>query len=51
MDATTFTRESYLRTAFQMLDTDGSGKIDSSELANLLGGDEFRNMYTTEQLE
>ena len=32
MDATTFTRESYLRTAFQMLDTDGSGKIDAGEL-------------------
>lgn len=32
MDASVFTRESYLRTAFTMLDTDGSGKIDATEL-------------------
>jgi len=28
MDATMFLRESYLKTAFQMFDTDGSGRID-----------------------
>lgn len=50
MDAQTFTRESYLRTAFNMFDTDGSGQIDSNELLNLLAGEEFRNMYTPEQL-
>lgn len=32
MDATTFLRESYLKTAFKMFDTDGSGRIDASEL-------------------
>jgi len=32
MDATTFLRESYLKTAFKMFDTDGSGRIDSNEL-------------------
>mmetsp|Transcript_30038 Transcript_30038/g.39888 ORF Transcript_30038/g.39888 Transcript_30038/m.39888 type:complete len:157 (+) Transcript_30038:990-1460(+) len=46
IDATTFTRESYLKTAFQMFDTDGSGKIDATELLALLAGDEFKNMYT-----
>lgn len=46
MDAQTFTRESYLKTAFQMFDKDGSGQIDSEELLGLLAGDEFRNMYT-----
>jgi len=28
MDASMFLRESYLKTAFQMFDTDGSGRID-----------------------
>ena len=50
MDATTFMRESYLKTAFHMFDTDGSGKIDATEILQLLGGDEFKGMYTQEQL-
>lgn len=29
MDATTFLREAYLRTAFKMIDSDHSGKIDA----------------------
>ena len=48
MDATTFLRESYLKTAFQMFDKDGSGKIDSDELLQLLAGDEFKDVYTQE---
>ena len=51
MDAQTYTREAYLKTAFQMFDSDGSGQIDSNELLQLLAGDEFRNMYTQEQLD
>jgi len=51
MDANTFLRESYLKTAFQMFDTDNSGKIDSQEILQLLAGDEFRDMYTQEQLD
>lgn len=43
-------RESYIKTAFAMFDTDGSGKIDQTELLQLLGGDEFKDMYTEEQL-
>lgn len=51
MDAQTFTRESYLKTAFSMFDKDGSGQIDSEELMTLLAGDDFRNMYSQEQLD
>ena len=51
MDAQTFMREDYLRTAFQMFDTDKSGKIDASELKQLLEGEEFKGVYTREQLE
>jgi hypothetical protein len=29
-----------------MFDKDGSGKIDSSEIAALLSGDEFRDVYS-----
>ena len=50
MDQTTYVRDEYLRTSFNMLDRDGSGKIDSSELLSLLAGDEFRDVYTQEQL-
>ena len=50
MDAKTFMKEEYLKTAFNMFDTDGSGKIDSSELNNLLCGEEFKDIYTAEQL-
>jgi len=32
MDASVFAKEQNLKTAFAMFDTDGSGKIDSSEL-------------------
>lgn len=46
MDATTFLRDNYLKTAFAMFDTDGSGKIDSSELLQLLAGEEFRDVYS-----
>lgn len=51
MDARTFLRETYLKTAFQMFDTDNSGKIDSGELRQLLGGEEFQDVYTQNQLE
>ena len=51
MDATTFLRESYLKTAFKMFDTDSSGKIDTSELRTLLEGEEFRDVYSQAQLD
>ena len=51
MNAQTFLKEEYLKTAFRMFDTDGSGKIDITELRQLLGGEEFRDIYTEKQLE
>ena len=50
MDAQTFLREEYLRTAFAMFDADSSGKIDSSELNKLLSGEEFKDVYSEAQL-
>ena len=50
MDAQTFMKENYLRTAFNMFDQDGSGKIDASELNVLLSGEDFKDVYTPEQL-
>lgn len=51
MDAQVFMKESYLKTAFNMFDTDGSGKIDAQELNRLLSGDEFKDIYTADQLQ
>lgn len=36
MDAKLYMREEYLRTAFNMFDKDGSGKIDNEEIISLL---------------
>ena len=41
MDAQVYLRDDYLRTAFDMFDTDGSGKIDKSELVGILSGNEM----------
>jgi len=46
MNTTTFLKENYLKTAFQMFDQDGSGKIDTRELHQLIAGDEFKDLYT-----
>ena len=46
-----FLRDTYIKTAFQMLDKDQSGKIDSSELLQLLAGEEFRDVYSQGQLD
>ena len=51
MNATTFLKDQYLRTAFKMFDKDNSGKIDASEIGALLSGEEFKDLYTKEQLE
>lgn len=48
MSAQTFLREEYLKAAFKMFDTDGSGKIDKNELNTLLAGDEFKDVYSEE---
>jgi len=44
MDAQTFLRDDYLRTAFDMFDKDKSGKIDKSELISLLQGEDMANV-------
>ena len=51
MEATTFLKEQYLKSAFKMFDTDGSGKIDSVEIAKLLSGEEFLDVYSEQQLK
>ena len=51
MDAQTFMKEEALKTAFNMFDADGSGKIDAQELNRLLSGDDFKGIYTDEQLK
>jgi Ca2+-binding EF-hand superfamily protein len=51
MSAQTFLKDQYLRTAFKMFDKDNSGKIDASEIGALLSGEEFKDLYTKEQLE
>lgn len=38
-----FMREDYMKSAFDMFDKDGSGKIDKDELKMLLQGDELTN--------
>ena len=51
MEQQTYLKEDALRTAFNMFDVDGSGKIDASELDRLLSGDDFKGIYTDEQLK
>ena len=43
--------EANLNIAFKMFDKDNSGKIDASEIGALLSGEEFKDLYTKEQLE
>ena len=51
MNAQTFLKEQYLRTAFKMFDKDKSGKIDSKEIGQLLSGENFKDVYSQQQLE
>lgn len=51
MNAQTFLKDQYLRTAFRMFDKDNSGKIDANEIGALLAGEEFKDVYTKDQLE
>lgn len=43
-------REENLRAAFQMFDTDGSGKIDGAEIKQLLEGEDFKDQVSKDQL-
>lgn len=51
MDAQTYMRDDYLRTAFDMFDKDGSGKIDKSELLSLLQGEDMENTVPKDELQ
>ena len=50
MDAQIYLRDDYLRTAFDMFDTDGSGKIDKTELIGILSADDIQNQIPKDQL-
>lgn len=50
IDANVFMREDYLRTAFDMFDKDGSGKIDNEEVVALLNGDDLSNLVSKDAI-
>lgn len=50
MEASTFLKEQYLRTAFKMFDKDNSGTIDATEVASILGGEDFKDVFTSDQI-
>ncbi len=50
IDSNIFLREDYLRTAFNMFDKDGSGKIDNEEVINLLQGDDLGNFVSKDAI-
>jgi len=51
MDAQIFMREENLRVAFSMFDKDGSGKIDTKEVKELLEGEDFKDQISLEQVD
>ena len=51
MDEHIYLREDYLKTAFQMFDKDGSGKIDSQEVVALLSGDDMTNIISKQAID
>lgn len=51
MDAQIFLRDDYLRTAFDMFDKDGSGKIDKEEIRSLLCGEDLSQIVSKDELE
>lgn len=50
IDASLYMREDYLRTAFDMFDSDGSGKIDTEEIIAILSGDDLSNFVSKEAI-
>uniref|UniRef100_A0A7S3G0X5 Calcium-dependent protein kinase n=1 Tax=Strombidium rassoulzadegani TaxID=1082188 RepID=A0A7S3G0X5_9SPIT len=51
IDANVFMREDYLRTAFNMFDKDGSGKIDNEEVIALLQGEDLGNFVSKDAIK
>ena len=50
MDAQIYQRDDYIKTAFEMFDKDGSGKIDKTEVLQMLQGDEMQHLVSKEEL-
>ena len=50
IDQQTFMRDDYLKTAFNMFDKDGSGKISVDELKQILAGEDMSTLVTSEVL-
>lgn len=50
IDAQVFTREENMRAAFQMFDTDNSGKIDAKEVRQLLEGDDYKSHISSDKI-
>jgi len=50
LDAQTYMRNDYLKTAFDMFDADKSGKIDKNELIQLLQGEDVQNHISADLL-
>jgi len=50
IDANIFMREDYLKTAFNMFDKDGSGKIDNEEVVALLQGEDLGNFVSKDAI-
>jgi calcium-dependent protein kinase len=42
LDAQTYMRNDYLRSAFDIFDVDGSGKIDAEEIVRILGSEDVK---------
>lgn len=51
LDQQTFMRDDYLKTAFDMFDKDGSGKISVDELKHILQGEDLNNLVSPGELE
>lgn len=51
IDTNIFLRDDYLKSAFQMFDKDGSGKIDNEEVVALLQGEDLKNLVTKEAIQ
>ena len=50
LDAQTYLKLDYLKTAFNMFDKDKSGKIDKNEIKALLQGDDIQNLISKDEL-
>ena len=51
LESQIFLKEEYLKNAFEMFDTDHSGKIDNDELMQILQGDELKYLSLKENIK